>query len=314
MEELKFQYFKSCVEESGNLTGYFLLQNLETSQGLTFGNTLRRVMLSNIEGTAITGIKIPGIVHEFSTIPDVREDLLEIFLNLKQIVLSSKNLKKDTPSFGYVSVQGPGVITANSIKFEDDIEVINPNQYIGTLSGNEVFNFTLKVEKGVGYQFAEQEKTLNNLDFLAIDSVFMPIVRVNFKIKNVYTGYSKTTESLILEVTTNGSISPEKALSEAAQKLRDWFSLLTNEENLISQEKIEIKSITPNEVILIEELQLPVRAYNCLKRAGINSVDYLVNYSPEEIREIKNFGKKSAQEVFQALKDKFDIVLPSLNY
>ena len=160
MEELKFQYFKSCVEESGNLTGYFLLQNLETSQGLTFGNTLRRVMLSNIEGTAITGIKIPGIVHEFSTIPDVREDLLEIFLNLKQIVLSSKNLKKDTPSFGYVSVQGPGVITANSIKFDDDIEVINPNQYIGTLSGNEVFNFTLKVEKGVGYQFAEQEKTL----------------------------------------------------------------------------------------------------------------------------------------------------------
>ena len=314
MEELKFQYFKSCVEESGNLTGYFLLQNLETSQGLTFGNTLRRVMLSNIEGTAITGIKIPGIVHEFSTIPDVREDLLEIFLNLKQIVLSSKNLKKDTPSFGYVSVQGPGVITANSIKFEDDIEVINPNQYIGTLSGNEVFNFTLKVEKGVGYQFAEQEKNLNNLDFLAIDAVFMPIVRVNFKIKNVYTGYSKTTESLILEITTNGSISPEKALSEAAQKLRDWFSLLTNEENLISQEKIEIKSITPNEVILIEELQLPVRAYNCLKRAGINSVDDLVNYSPEEIREIKNFGKKSAQEVFQALKDKFDIVLPSLNY
>jgi len=314
MEELKFKYFKSCVEESGNLTGYFLLQNLETSQGLTFGNTLRRVMLSNIEGTAITGIKIPGIVHEFSTIPDVREDLLEIFLNLKQIVLSSKNLKKDTPSFAYVSVQGPGVITANSIKFDDDIAVINPNQYIATLSGNEVFNFTLKVEKGVGYQFAEQEKNLNNLDFLAIDAVFMPIVRVNFKIKNVYTGYSKTTESLILEITTNGSISPEKALSEAAQKLRDWFSLLTNEENLISQEKIEIKSITPNEVILIEELQLPVRAYNCLKRAGINSVDDLVNYSPEEIREIKNFGKKSAQEVFQALKDKFDIVLPSLNY
>jgi DNA-directed RNA polymerase subunit alpha len=311
MEELKFQYFKSCVEESGNLTGYFLLQNLETGQGLTFGNTLRRVMLSNIEGTAITGIKIPGIVHEFSTIPNVREDLLEIFLNLKQIVLSGK---KETPSFGHVSVQGPGVITANLIKFEDDIEVINPNQYIATLSGNEILNFTLKVEKSSGYQFAEQEKNLDNLDFLAIDAVFMPIVGVNFRTKNVYTGYSKTTESLILEITTNGSISPEKALSEAAQKLRDWFSLLTDEENLIPKEKIEIKSITPNEIILIEELQLPVRAYNCLKRAGINSVDDLVNYSPEEIREIKNFGKKSAQEVFQALKDKFDIILPSLNY
>ena len=311
MEELKFQYFKSCVEESGNLTGHFLLQNLETGQGLTFGNTLRRVMLSNIEGTAITGIKISGIVHEFSTIPNVREDLLEIFLNLKQVVLSGK---KETPSFGHVSVQGPGVITANLIKFEDDIEVINPNQYIATLSGNEILNFTLKVEKSSGYQFAEQEKNLDNLDFLAIDAVFMPIVGVNFRTKNVYTGYSKTTESLILEITTNGSISPEKALSEAAQKLRDWFSLLTDEENLIPKEKIEIKSITPNEIILIEELQLPVRAYNCLKRAGINSVDDLVNYSPEEIREIKNFGKKSAQEVFQALKDKFDIILPSLNY
>jgi DNA-directed RNA polymerase subunit alpha len=311
MEELKFQYFKSCVEESGNLTGYFLLQNLETGQGLTFGNALRRVMLSNIEGTAITGIKIPGIVHEFSTIPNVREDLLEIFLNLKQIVLSGK---KETPSFGHVSVQGPGVITANLIKFEDEIEIINPNQYIATLSGNEILNFTLKVEKSSGYQFAEQEKNLDNLDFLAIDAVFMPIVAVNFRTKNVYTGYSKTTESLILEITTNGSISPEKALSEAAQKLRDWFSLLTDEENLIPKEKIEIKSITPNEIILIEELQLPVRAYNCLKRAGINSVDDLVNYSPEEIREIKNFGQKSAQEVFQALKDKFDIILPSLNY
>jgi DNA-directed RNA polymerase subunit alpha len=312
MEDLKFQYFKSCVEESGNLTGYFLLQNLESGQGLTFGNTLRRVMLSNIEGTAITGIKIPGIVHEFSTIPNVREDLLEIFLNIKQIVLSGK---KETPSFGYVSVQGPGVITANSIKFDDDdIKVINPNQYIATLSGNDVLDFTLQVKTSTGYQFAEQEKNLDNLDFLAIDAVFMPVVRVNFRIKNVYTGYSKTTESLILEITTNGSISPEKALSEAAQKLRDWFSLLTNEENLISQEKIEVKSITPNEIILIEELQLPVRAYNCLKRAGINSVDDLVNYSPEEIREIKNFGKKSAQEVFQALKDKFGIILPSLNY
>merc|ERR1712100_490616 len=177
----------------------------------------------------------------------------------------------------------------------------------------DTLTFDIKVEKGIGYQFAEQANTNDNIDFLSIDAVFMPVLKVNFRIKNVYTGYSKTAESLILEITTNGSISPEKALSEAAQKLRDWFSLLTNEENLISQEKIEVKSITPNEIILIEELQLPVRAYNCLKRAGINSVDDLVNYSPEEIREIKNFGKKSAQEVFQALKDKFDIVLPSLN-
>jgi DNA-directed RNA polymerase subunit alpha len=311
MAELNFQYFKSSVEESGKLTGHFLLQSLEAGQGLTIGNALRRVLLSNLEGTAITGIKIPGVAHEFSTIPNVREDVLEIFLNLKQIVLKSE---KQTPILGTVSINGPGVITASSIKFDDeDIEIVNPNQYIATFSGNDTLTFDLKVEKGIGYQFAEQANNNDNIDFLAIDAVFMPVLKVNYKINNVYLGYSKTTESLILEVTTNGSVSPEKALSEAAQKLMTWFSCLTSEQSLAPQKEMEVEPLAQNDVILIEELQLPVRAYNCLKRAGINSVDDLVNYSQEEIREIKNFGKKSAQEVFQALKDKFDIVLPSLN-
>lgn len=311
MTELNFQYFKSSVEESGKLTGHFLLQSLEAGQGLTIGNALRRVLLSNLEGTAITGIKIPGIAHEFSTIPNVREDVLEIFLNLKQVVLKSENQK---PIFGTVTIEGAGVITASSIKFEDeDIEIVNPNQYIASFSGDETLTFEVKVEKGIGYQFAEQANHNDDLDFLSIDAVFMPVLKVNYKINNVYLGYSKTTESLILEITTNGSVSPEKALSEAAQKLMTWFSFLTNEQNLAPQKEVEVEPIAQNDVILIEELQLPVRAYNCLKRAGINSVDDLVNYSQEEIREIKNFGKKSAQEVFQALKDKFDIVLPSLN-
>tara|TARA_B110000285_G_scaffold235479_1_gene317473 strand:+ start:10022 stop:10960 length:939 start_codon:yes stop_codon:yes gene_type:complete len=311
MAELNFQYFKSSVEESGKLTGHFLLQSLEAGQGLTIGNALRRVLLSNLEGTAITGIKVPGVAHEFSTIPNVREDVLEIFLNLKQIVLKTE---KQTPIFGNISIDGPGVITASSIKFDDeDIEIVNPNQYIATFSGNETLSFDLKVEKGIGYQFAEQANNNDNMDFLAIDAVFMPVLKVNYKINNVYLGYSKTTESLILEITTNGSVSPEKALSEAAQKLMTWFSFLTSEQSLTPQKEMEVEPLAQNDVILIEELQLPVRAYNCLKRAGINSVDDLVNYSQEEIREIKNFGKKSAQEVFQALKDKFDIVLPSLN-
>ena len=311
MTELNFQYFKSSVEESGKLTGHFLLQSLEAGQGLTIGNALRRVLLSNLEGTAITGIKIPGVAHEFSTIPNVREDVLEIFLNLKQIVLKSE---KQTPIFGTVTIEGPGVITASSIKFDDeDIEIVNPNQYIASFSGEDTLTFDIKVEKGIGYQFAEQANSNDNIDFLSIDAVFMPVLKVNYKINNVYLGYSKTTESLIVEITTNGSVSPEKALSEAAQKLMTWFSFLTSEQNLAPQKEVEVEPIAQNDVILIEELQLPVRAYNCLKRAGINSVDDLVNYSQEEIREIKNFGKKSAQEVFQALKDKFDIVLPSLN-
>jgi DNA-directed RNA polymerase subunit alpha len=152
----------------------------------------------------------------------VREDVLEIFLNLKQIVLKSE---KQTPIFGTVSINGPGVITASSIKFDDeDIEIVNPNQYIATFSGNDTLTFDLKVEKGIGYQFAEQANNNDNIDFLAIDAVFMPVLKVNYKINNVYLGYSKTTESLILEVTTNGSVSPEKALSEAAQKLMTWLS------------------------------------------------------------------------------------------
>jgi DNA-directed RNA polymerase subunit alpha len=311
MTELNFQYFKSSVEESGKLTGHFLLQSLEAGQGLTIGNALRRVLLSNLEGTAITGIKIPGVAHEFSTIPNVREDVLEIFLNLKQIVLKSE---KQTPIFGTVTIEGPGVITASSIKFDDeDIEIVNPNQYIASFSGEDTLTFDIKVEKGIGYQFAEQANSNDNIDFLSIDAVFMPVLKVNYKINNVYLGYSRTTESLILEITTNGSVSPEKALSEAAQKLMTWFSFLTSEQNLTPTNEAEVEPIAQTDVILIEELQLPVRAYNCLKRAGINSVDDLVNYSQEEIREIKNFGKKSAQEVFQALKDKFDIVLPSLN-
>ena len=140
----------------------------------------------------------------------------------------------------------------------------------------------------------------------------MPVVKVNYKINNIYVSHNKTNESLLLEITTNGSITPEKAVSEAAKKLMIWFSSLTNEENL-KPEQIDIQQTIPQpEVILIEELQLPVRAYNCLKRAGINSVDELIQYSQEEIKEIKNFGKKSADEVFQALKKKFNIILPSL--
>ena len=302
---------KVIMIDSTDFEGKFEFRPLEPGYGLTVGNALRRVLLSNLEGTAITGIKIPGVAHEFSTIPNVREDVLEIFLNLKQIVLKTE---KQTPIFGNISIDGPGVITASSIKFDDeDIEIVNPNQYIATFSGNETLSFDIKVEKGIGYQFAEQANNNDNMDFLAIDAVFMPVLKVNYKINNVYLGYSKTTESLILEITTNGSVSPEKALSEAAQKLMTWFSFLTSEQSLTPQKEMEVEPLAQNDVILIEELQLPVRAYNCLKRAGINSVDDLVNYSQEEIREIKNFGKKSAQEVFQALKDKFDIVLPSLN-
>ncbi len=307
--ELKFKYVKSSIEESGNIVGHFIMSNLLPGQGLTIGNALRRVLLANLEGTAITAIKIPNVSHEFSTIPGIREDILEILLNIKQVVL--KTLEKQKFS-GKIKAKGPGIITANSIMFDSDVSVVNPNHYIATISAKTVVEFDIIAESGIGYQIANQieEKYPN---FLTIDAIFMPVIKVNYRINNLYISYNQTTESLELEITTNGSITPEKALIDASQKLMFWFSNIVDEENL---KTISISSnkqiILQHEVILIEELQLPVRAYNCLKRSGINSVDELVKYSQEEIKDIKNFGKKSANEVFQALKNKFNIVLPSL--
>ena len=306
--ELKFKYVKSSVEESGHLVGHFIMTNLIPGQGLTIGNALRRVLLSNLEGIAITAIKIPGASHEFSTIPEIREDILEILLNLKQIVLKSKEKK---PISGRVKLKGPGIITANYLKFDSEVEIINPNQYIATIVSDKIIEFDIIAEPGVGYHFGDDTKLIHT-DFLNIDAIFMPVIKVNYKINQVYVSYNKTTESLTFEITTNGSITPEKALSKAAQTLRLWFNELTNEEDLKPEQIEKQEQILQPEIILIEELQLPVRAYNCLKRSGINSVDELVKYSQEEIKEIKNFGKKSADEVFQALKNKFNIILPSL--
>ena len=306
--ELKFKYIKSSIEESGHSVGHFLMSNLSPGQGLTIGNALRRVLLSNIKGIAITAIRIPGASHEFSTIPGMREDILELLLNLKQVILKSET--KDLIS-GKIRLEGPGIITANSIKFDSEVKIINPNQYIATIATNTKIDLDIIAEQGIGYRFGDQSEQ-HYRDFLNIDAIFMPVLKVNYSINNVYLSYNKTTESLILEITTNGSITPEKALSEAAQNLMLWFSTLTQEKDLTLENSKIQQSPLPPEIILIEELQLPVRAYNCLKRSGINSVDELLKYSQEDIKEIKNFGKKSAEEVFQALKIKFNIVLPSL--
>ena len=304
---LNFKYLKSKIEESGNITGQFVINNLLPGQGLTIGNSLRRVLLSNLEGTAITAIKIPGAFHEFSIIPGIREDILEILLNLKQIVIKTNEKKQIS---GKINIAGPGIITGDSIKFDSDVQIINPNQYIATISTNTFIEFELIAEQGSGYHLADQlEKKYEN--FLKIDAIFMPVINVNYKINTNYISYNQTVESLDLEITTNGSITPEKALNDASKMLMIWFSALTNDKIIKEKEIILESEINPQrERILIEELHLPIRAYNCLKKAGINSIDQLLNYSEEEIKEIKNFGGKSASELFQALKTKFNITLP----
>jgi DNA-directed RNA polymerase subunit alpha len=308
--ELKFKSIKSTINESGTITGSFLMSNLLIGQGLTIANALRRVLLSNLEGTAITGIKIPNIVHEFSVIPGIREDILEIILNLKQIVLKTDETKK---IFGKIKVKGPGIITASCLNFDNKVTVINPNQYIATVSQKINIDLEIIAETGIGYSHNDSTEQ-NFSDFISIDGVFMPVINVNYKINNIYISYNKTFEVIEFEITTNGSITPEEALNKASQKLIMWFSNFTNEkffEPEVSQPEINIEK---NETILIEELELPIRAYNCLKRAGINSINELTQYSEEEISEIKNFGKKSAVEVFQALKNKFNITLSSSKF
>ena len=176
--ELKFKYVKSIVEESGHLTGHFILTNLTPGQGLTLGNALRRVLLANLEGNAITAIRIPNASHEFSLIPGIREDILEILLNLKQIILKTKYTDKIS---GKIIAKGPGIITANCLKFDNEVEIINPNQYIAAISTAQNIEFDIIAERGVGYQLADQTEQKAK-DFLQIDAVFMPVVKVNYKI------------------------------------------------------------------------------------------------------------------------------------
>lgn len=301
---------KSEKTESGVLFGQFLINSLRPGQGLTIGNLLRRVLLGDLEGTSITGIRIAGIRDEFSVLVGVREDILEILLNLKGIVLKSKITE---PQFGRLKIQGPGIITANLIQLPSDLEIINPNHYIATISTNNMLEIEFRFEHGKGYKLAGQSSSTESEDFLQIDAIFMPIKKVDFKVETVYNDSNNTFERLVLDVWTNGSITPEEAISEAAQLIVKLFSTLidTNLTSKIlgSNEKESAFPMDPYTNIAIEELQLSVRAYNCLKKAQINTIGNLLEYSPEKLQQLKNFGRKSADEVFATLKTKLGIIL-----
>lgn len=310
MNNFYIKCLKSEKINSGSMYGQFLINSLRPGQGITIGNLLRRVLLSDLGGTTIAGVRIAGVRDEFSTIPGVREDVLEILLNLKGIVL--KNQTTET-QFGHLKVKGPAVVTANSIQLSSDLEVINPNHYIATISTSNLLELELKFEYGTGYKLAGQTFDKKSQDFLQIDAIFMPVQKVDFKIENVYDNSNFLTERLFLDVWTNGSISPEEAISSASQFVIDFFNSLL--ENQLTEEVNEVTSenVTtpknPHTNIAIEELHLSVRAYNCLKRAQINTIGDLLEYSPEKLQELKNFGRKSADEVFTTLKNKLGIVL-----
>lgn len=312
MNDISIKCVKSEKIESGTCHGQFLINSLRPGQGITIGNQLRRVLLGDLGGIAISAVRIAGVSHEFSTISGVREDILEILLNLKGIVLKS-NLKNT--QFGRLKVHGPCVVTADLIQLPSNLEVINPNHYIATISTASILEIEFKLEYGIGYRLASQTFLEEDENYLQLDTIFMPIQKVDFKIENVYDNFNNITEQLFLDIWTNGSISPSDALKLAAQVIIDLFKFVINikdkEKTKEHSLEIEASSLTmePYTNLAIEELQLSVRAYNCLKKAQINTIGDLLQYSPEKLQELKNFGRKSADEVFSTLKNKLGIIL-----
>jgi DNA-directed RNA polymerase subunit alpha len=310
MNDISIKCLKSEKIQSGASYGQFLINSLRPGQGITIGNQLRRVLLGDLGGIAISAVRIAGVRHEFSTIPGVREDILEILLNLKGIVLKSNTTDLE---FGRLKVQGPTVITADLIQLPSNLEIINPNHYIATISTSNVLEIEFKFEYGTGYKLASQMFASESDNYLQLDTIFMPVQKVDFKIENVYDTTNNITERLFIDIWTNGSISPNEAIRSAAQIIIDLFtSLIQNKETTEANESepnTHSISIEPYTNIAIEELQLSVRAYNCLKKAQINTVGDLLQYSPEKLQELKNFGRKSADEVFSTLKNKLGIIL-----
>lgn len=310
MNNISIKCLKSEKIQSGAFHGQFIINSLRPGQGITVGNQLRRVLLGDLGAMAISAVRIAGVTNEFSTIPGVREDILEILLNLKGIVIKTKT---QNTQFGRLKIQGPSVVTADLIQIPDTLEIVNPNHYIATISTSSLLEIEFKFEYGTGYKLASQTFLDDDENYLQLDTVFMPVQKVDFKIENVYDNTNSISEGVFLDIWTNGSISPTDALESASQIIIDLFTSLLKNKNLSENNDLETKreaiNIEPYTNIAIEELQLSVRAYNCLKKAQINTVGDLLQYSPEKLQELKNFGRKSADEVFSTLKNKLGIIL-----
>lgn len=307
MAQFQVECIESNTENDQSQYSRFVLEPLERGQGTTVGNALRRVLLSNLEGTAVTSVRIAGVNHEFATIPGVREDVLDILLNMKQIVLKSYS---GQPHLGRLLVHGPATVTAAQFDLPSEVELVNPDQYVATLSAGATLEMEFKIERGKGYRSVDRSRDEGTaLDFLQIDSVFMPVRKVNYTVEDARVGGALEKDRLIMEVWTDGSLTPEEALSQAANILVDLFNPL-KDITFEPKKDDDFQDEDPISQIPIEELQLSVRAYNCLKRAQINSVADLLDYSQEDLLEIKNFGQKSAEEVIEALQQRLGITLP----
>ncbi|HCF27908.1 MAG TPA: DNA-directed RNA polymerase subunit alpha [Cyanobacteria bacterium UBA11049] len=307
MAQFQIECVESNTQENRSQYSKFVLEPLERGQGTTVGNALRRVLLSNLEGTAVTAVRIAGVSHEFATISGVREDVLEILMRMKEVVLKSYSSQ---PQIGRLLVTGPATVTAAHFDPNSEVEVIDPDQYIATLADGAKLEMEFRIERGKGYRTVERgREEATAIDFLQIDSIFMPVRKVNYSVEEARVDGSMQRDRLIMEIWTNGSITPQEALSSAANILVDLFNPLKDISSAVMKDELPADE-DPTSQIPIEELQLSVRAYNCLKRAQVNSVADLLDYTQEDLLEIKNFGQKSAEEVIEALQKRLGITLP----
>jgi DNA-directed RNA polymerase subunit alpha len=293
-----------CVESSeDNTYGKFVVEPLERGYGITLGNSLRRILLSSLPGVAVTSIKIDGVLHEFSTVPGVIEDVTEIILNVKNLSLK---LHSDEPKIVYIDAEGEGPITAGDIKADSDVEILNPDLHICTLNGDSRFYMELVIDKSRGYVPAEKNKQPGQpIGIIPVDSIYTPVRRVNYTVENTRVGQITDYDKLTLEVWTNGSLKPDEAISLGAKIMSEHLNLFIDLSDQAKHTEIMVeKEETKKEKVLemtIEELDLSVRSYNCLKRAGINTVEDLTNKTEEDMMKVRNLGRKSLEEVLSKL-------------
>lgn len=292
------------VDESTNY-GKFVVEPLERGYGTTLGNSLRRILLSSLPGAAISSIQIDGVLHEFSTIDGVLEDVTQIILNIKKLALK---MNTDEDKNIEIDVNGPAKVTAADIVADPDVEVLNPEQYICTVADGGHFHVRMTVKKGRGYVAADQNKSDDMpIGVLPIDSIFTPISRVNYQVESTRVGRRNDFDKLTLDVWTNGSISAREAISLAAKILTEHLDIFVNLTDEAKNAEIMVeKEETHKEKMLemtIEELDLSVRSYNCLKRAGINTVQELTNKTEADMMKVRNLGRKSLEEVKNKLAD-----------
>lgn len=292
------------LDESG-IYGKFVVEPLEAGFGITIGNSLRRVLLSSLPGAAVSFINIRGVEHEFDTIPGVLEDVPEIVLNIKSIVLK---MTEDEPVKLIIEKSGKGEIKASDIELEPHVEIINPDQHIATLNEDADVYIEMMVEKGRGYEPSELKKDeITEIGVIPMDSNFTPVEKVNWKVENTRVGQRTDYDRLILEVTTNGSMKADEATSLAAKILTEHLELFIGLKEHVGEINLMVeKEEDQKEKVLemtVEELDLSVRSFNCLKRAGINSVEELTNKTESEMMKVRNLGKKSLQEVTEKLDE-----------